>query len=122
MGWTCHAQINLKNMKSKNCIIICNVGIESKSFNLAANRMESKTKTLGFEVNVFLDYKMMKLRTRSVENGTIFSAQEFILKNPSFNSVFFQKVNRLLVLKKELLNYISWFQITPQFINLINVC
>jgi hypothetical protein len=97
-------------MKSKNCIIICNVGIESKSFNRAANRMESKTKTLGFEFNVFLDYKMMKLRTRSVENGTIFSAQEFILKNPSFNSVFFQKVNRLLVLKKELLNYISWFQ------------
>lgn len=97
-------------MKSKNCIIICNVGVESKSFKRAADRMESLTKSLGYEFNVFLDYKMMKLRTRSEEKDSVFSAQEFIHNNPSFNSVFFQKVDRLLVLKKELLNYISWFQ------------
>ena len=97
-------------MKSKNCIIICNVGVESKSFKRAADRMESLTKSLGYEFNVFLDYKMMKLSTRSEENDSVFRAQEFIHDNPSFNSLFFQKVDRLLVLKKELVNYISWFQ------------
>lgn len=97
-------------MKSKNCIIICNVGVESKSFKRSADRMVSITKSLGYEFNVFLDYKMMKLRTRSEENDSVFRAQEFIHDNPSFNSLFFQKVDRLLVLKKELVNYISWFQ------------
>lgn len=98
-------------MKKENCVVICNTKLTSTKLIRKTEGLAATTRLFGFQFNAFIDYHMLR-EMEKLEDGTIVSyAQNFIQRNPSFNTVFFLSVEKFLMLKQEISHYLNWFML-----------